>query len=169
MGWGLLIGWDLFSLLIIWKAVPGVTNGSLSQIQWALLVGVLLTAVLFTYLGGRMAFRNAPGGRVIQLDESGIKISYPNGRNVTVRWTDPELSLELHDFSDHPELASRIPLYCIVERGITTELTEEAYRAVFGQLLERGLIFHSDRARSFLIPSSVQPIVHQARGSRASQ
>ena len=164
MGWVLVGVWDGATLLVGVRAWFAVDGSSLSEYQGALLLGWVASAILVSILGFRLIRLSAPGGRSVRLDPAGIEIRYPDGSSSYAAFADTKLSLELRDFSDHPELTARIPLYSIVADRRETELTEEAYRSLYNQLSERGLITRSARARSWLIPASIQPMIHYASG-----
>jgi hypothetical protein len=167
MGWALVATVDIGALIVVALARGALLSRHISAVQLALVVGWIAFAALGTGMGLHLVRKSAPGGETLRVDRGGMEIVYPDGEMDRVSFSDPELSLELYDFSAMSGVTYQGLLYSVVVRRRETEIPEAAYRAIYERLSALSLIVRSARARSPLIPQSIQPMIHSARGPAA--
>jgi hypothetical protein len=167
MGWALVATVDIGAVIVVVVSRGELLSRQISEALLALVVGWVAFAILGTGMGLHLVWKSAPGGETLRVDRAGLEIVYPDGEMDRVAFSDPELRLELYDFSAMSGVTYQGLLYSVVVRRRETEIPEPAYRAVYKRLSELGLIIRSARARSPLTPQSIQPMIHSARGPAA--
>jgi hypothetical protein len=116
-------------------------------------------------MGLYLVRKSAPGGMSVRVDVGGFEIIYSGGKMDHISFADPNLKLELYDFTGvPPRLASRALPYSVVVRRAQTEIPGPAYGVIYDRLSALGLIIRSARAHTPLVSDSIQPMVHYARG-----
>jgi hypothetical protein len=106
------------------------------------------------------------GAISLRLDSSGIQLTFLNGRQTKMGWSDPELEFKLVDFSgatskwiQWPDLPQSILVHRVESR-----LTPAAYEALLGEIARHGLIDQVTKGGRWIYPSDASPTIREIHG-----
>jgi hypothetical protein len=163
------------ALTAVWVAVfvtidqYGLATGQISSVRLVTFIIVIGLAGLFLSVLVPGLFLTRPGGDSINIGDDSFEVRFSSGRIVTFRWADPDLSLELYDFSSAPSSSVGVSSrYFMRTRRTESVLTPEAYAQVLDRADKRNLVVRSARGSLWFYPSRVAPIIHYIRGRRAT-
>jgi hypothetical protein len=146
---------------------PRLVDGTITGIQEAGLVVMLLGTCALSYQFAGQSRLNRPGARTIRLTEAGVEAEFPSGQTAKLLWNDPSVAYELLRFRDYgAPTPSRTPYYLKVN-AVMTALTEEAYMGVLHAVTDRGLVVSTVEGFPWYRLVLGRPLVTSVRG-RAS-
>jgi len=124
-----VVGWIV--IFLMFRATDSWT-----PLTVAALIGIAFVTILFAIIG-RLS---AAGPMVFEVDGSGVRAVFANGRARGVTWGDPHVRLQLATNSGPSDRSSRGPVFSVSLGGTRNIfVTEAAYRAVLEEAGRQGL------------------------------
>jgi hypothetical protein len=145
----------------------GIAHRSLSGYQW-----VDVSIVYAIVVGGLVAIlwslpRLVRGAISVRVDDSGLELTYSDGRSVRKLWSDSDLEFELIDFTGaNPATLHTADLpHSIRMQGVRSLLTTPAYDAIIHQVEQNRLTDAVSRGGRWLFPADANPTIHRVRSA----
>lgn len=142
LGLGAAVGIALIATIVtvarFGQILDGIVGLTQPAVLYLIVLGFTFAAVALT---GSLYFALAPGGYLLRLGGEGLTITYPDGKQLHVRWTDPKLRLRLMDFSSHAlEVADYGSPYFLERRGGRwTALSQKAFELILSEAYAHNL------------------------------
>lgn len=142
---------------ILTGSLPAADVVDLSIIFGTVIGGICVTVPIIVRL--------RRGAVLLRVDSDDFRLTYADGADLSVSWTDPRLSFDLIDFSkvNPARLRLRENPYSLTIGGVNSVLSRDAYSALTEQAIAHGLIFTTQRGTRWFVPPDAVPTIHHIR------
>jgi MFS superfamily sulfate permease-like transporter len=160
-------------MLVVTTRWGPLINGSLSFYQ-TFDAMVLLVIVVGGLVGSYWLIAiQWPSATALRVDDTGFELTYRRRRRIYRSWSDPNLELELIDYSGVNPTALTVPEFPYSVRLGWAEslLTREAFDVMTGQIQGRQLVEVVARGSTWRYSAEASPLVHHisSNASRARE
>jgi hypothetical protein len=137
---------------------PRIEQGTLPAAGWLGILIVFGAAGLIFSKSRHMFWGSRKAAVAVTVGADAIRIEYPEGTSVRMKWDDPGLNFELEDITDaDPSRKVLSAQFFLTERQRTSALSPEAYTEILATARSRSRVSATTPRRSWMFPGVFIP------------
>lgn len=158
-----LLAW---ALLFLAADAPAIAARSLPPFQTVVTLGALMFAATMATYFLLTLWKLKRGAVLLEVDDQGFTLTYPDHSSVRTLWADPSLRFDLIDLTGVDPSKLRVDLpYSISVRGVRSLLTKEAYAVMIDQVARHGLVDSAAPGSRWVFAADANPRFHHIRAA----